>query len=91
MSQITECAKLIRKELKEFYPNIKFSVTGSSFSMGTEITIKYNSETELSNLKDIVSKYQTYSYNHYEDIQETKEDPENEHLPKVKYVTVQRN
>lgn len=91
MSQVTECAKLIRKELKEHYPNIKFSVTSSSFSMGTSISINYNHDTELDNIRELVSKYEDGYYNHFEDIHEYYNNPEFEHLPKAKYIIIQRN
>ena len=38
---ITECAKIIRKELKKAFPDMAFSVRSHSYSMGCHVSVHW--------------------------------------------------
>ncbi len=89
MTPHTACAKAIRVELKNAFPNVKFSVTSESFSMGNAVRISWTDGVTSDQVNEIVRKYQygkfdsmTDSY----DITNSRDD-----LPQVKYVQTSRD
>ena len=57
------CAQAIRAELKKAFPNVKFSVKSSNFSMGNSVDIKYVDGPAKKDVEAITSKYQ---YGHFD-------------------------
>lgn len=86
MTQAAETAKLVRKELKQLYPNITFKVRSDNFSMGDSVDVIYQSgdltneqHQELQNI--LRAKYQygnfdgmtdSYEYDNRQDHAQTK-------------------
>lgn len=83
-----ECAKLIRKELKEAFPKTRFSVRSTSASMMTAVDIDWHDGPTSAEVNKIVGKYEYGSFNPMEDMYEmtnTRDD-----IPQVKFVQVHR-
>lgn len=87
-STAANCAKAIREELKGFYPQIKFSVTSSNFSMGNSVDVSWIDGPTANEIDSIIGKYQYGSFNGMEDIYENTN--RREDLPQAKYVSSQR-
>ena len=88
MSDVTEAAKAIRKELKNKFPGTKFSVTSQSYSMGNSVRISYENGPTSSSVNELVDKYQDGDFDGMEDLYNYRSNPDN--LPRAKYVIVQR-
>lgn len=82
-------AKLIKKELSDKFPGIKFSVTSDCFSGGDSVNINYTDGPTSEEVDDIVKKYQYGSFNGMEDIYEYTN--RRADIPQVKYVMAQRS
>lgn len=66
----TQCAKLLRAELKKTFPSVKFSVTKASY---THIDVRYNDATlSAQDVHKITDEYEYGEFNGYEDIYESK-------------------
>ena len=68
LTPVAEAAKLVRKELKQTFPYVKFKVRSSNFSMGDDINVYYDAELtadQIDTLHDILKKYQM-QYRNYE-------------------------
>ena len=91
MKQLTIAAKTaqaIRKELKLKFPNIKFKVRSSNFSMGNSVDIYYTDGPEREKVEAVTSKYQYGHFNGMEDIYEYSN--KNSNIPQAKFVHVSR-
>ncbi len=87
-SSAANCATAIREELKKHFPNIKFAVKSSNFSMGDSVHISWNDGPTEKQVQEFTNKYQYGSFNGMEDIYEytnTRED-----IPQSKYVQQHR-
>jgi len=80
-------AKTIRRELKEKFPGIKFSVRSESFAGGNSVDIYYTNGVPEDEIRKLVNKYQSGyfdgmvdMYNYYG----------NRDYPTAKYVMVNR-
>ena len=62
LSNQAKVAKLIRKELKEKYPEIKFVVRSSSFSGGDDVNVDYTNGVPADEIRKIINKYQAGSF-----------------------------
>ena len=62
LSNQAQVAKLIRKELKEKYPKIKFVVRSSSFSGGNDVNIDYTNGVPADEIRKITNKYEAGSF-----------------------------
>ena len=87
LSTHASVAKTIRKELKEKFPDIKFSVRSESFAGGNSIDIYYTNGVPEDEVRKLVNKYEsgnfdgmTDCYNYYP----------NRDYPTVKYISVDR-
>jgi hypothetical protein len=78
------CAAAIRLELKEKYPNTKFSVTSETFSMGNSVSVNWTDGPEYEEIEAIVEGYQYGHFNGMEDIYEYKKDRD-DNKPSAKY------
>jgi len=89
-SKAALCAKTIREELKQKYPNIKFSVTSRNFyTGGSSIDVKYtDSDVFESEINKLLSKYQIGKYNASFDMYEITN--ERTDIPQVDYLVVTR-
>jgi Zn/Cd-binding protein ZinT len=88
-TQVARAAQMIRRELKETYPTVKFSVRSQSYSMGDSIDVTYTDGPLSKDVEEITNKYQAGSFNGMEDIYEF--DNRNADLPQTKYLFVTRN
>jgi hypothetical protein len=82
-------AKAIRAELKKSFPNVKFSVTSETFSMGDAVRISWTDGPRESAVEAITGKYQAGSFNGMEDIYEY--DNVISNIPQAKYITTGRH
>lgn len=81
-------AKAIRKELKQAFPNTKFSVRSSNFANGNSVHIEWIDGPTVNSVNEITNKYQYGEYNGMIDMYEynnTRDD-----VPQAKYVQTQR-
>lgn len=62
LSTQAQVAKLIRKELKEKYPKIKFVVRSSSFSGGDDVNVDYTNGVPADEIRKVINKYQAGSF-----------------------------
>lgn len=83
-----ECAAAIRKELKEIFPHIKFSVRSEVFSGGDAVRLSWELGPTEAEINKIVSKYEDGRFNGMEDIYEYTSKPEG--MPGAKYITTSR-
>lgn len=62
LSDQAQVAKLLRKELKEKYPAIKFNVRSKSFSGGNDVNIDYTNGVPADEIRKICHKYEAGSF-----------------------------
>lgn len=85
-STAAQAAALIRKELKEQFKGLQFSVKSDPFANGDSVRIEAKdiNPTVAKIITKIVNKYQYGAYNSQNDIYENNNE---NNLPQVKYVT----
>ena len=83
------CAQAIRKELKQLFPKIKFSVTSDNFAGGDSVNIRYTDGVGIEEVRKVCGKYQ---YGHFDSSIDLYEySNERKDLPaQAKYVSVSR-
>ena len=57
-----DTAKLIRKEIKHYFPNVKFSVRSHSYSGGSSINVSWTDGPTTSEVDSIVKRFQGASF-----------------------------
>ena len=62
LTQAAQAAKLIRTELKKAFPNTKFGVTSSNYSMGDSVAIEWTDSITTEEVRVIIGKYQYGSF-----------------------------
>jgi len=88
LSQQAQAAKLIRKELKVAFPDIKFRVTSKGYSMGDNVRIMWVNGPTREQVQEISDKYQ---YGHFDgmidcyEYSNTRKD-----IPQTKFVFTER-
>lgn len=88
-SQAALAAAAIKKELKQHFPNIKFSVTCQNYSMGDNVRVEYNDGVKRQKIEDIIGKYQ---YGHFDSMTDSYEYTNNRNdIPQTKYLHITRN
>jgi len=88
LTQAAQAAKLIRKELKQAFPHIKFSVRSSNYAGGDSIHIGWQNGVTEKEVEKIVNKYQ---YGHFDgsiDLYEYSNSRDD--IPQTKYVSASR-
>jgi len=65
---VTETAKLIRQEIKKHFPNTKFSVRSSSYSMGASIHISWTDGERTKTVEAIVKGFEGKSFDGMNDL-----------------------
>ena len=84
-----QCAKEIRKDLKENFEGIKFSVRSESFSLGNAVRISWFDGPLLKDVEALLEKYQ---YGHFDSMQDIYEYSNViKGLPQVKYLLCERS
>jgi len=83
-SSQASAAKLIKAELQEAFPGIKFSVTSDSFSMGDSVDIRWTDGPTTKEVDAISGKYQ---YGHFDGMTDMYEHTNSrDDIPQSKYV-----
>lgn len=88
MTTVAECARAIRVELKEKFPEMKFSVRSSNFSMGDDVNVSYENGIPEKAIELVLNKYKDGNFDGMEDIYNYRSNPDN--LPRTKYLFVSR-
>lgn len=70
-TQVALCAAAIRSELKAKFPQTKFKVTSSNYSMGDSVDVSWGDGAAENEVKQILEKYQYGSFNGMEDMYES--------------------
>lgn len=86
-TQAALAARMVRKELKEKFKGVKFSVTSENYSMGSSLDVSWFDGPTQKEVERIVRKYEMGSFNGMEDIYEY--DNKADH-PQVKYAFADR-
>ena len=64
----TETAKLIRKDLKNAFPNTKFSINSMSYSGGASVSIDWIDGAGVDEVEKIINKYKGASFDGMQDL-----------------------
>ncbi len=70
-TQAAQCAALIRKELKETFPQTKFKITSSNYSMGDSVNVSWVDGAAHEAVEQLLAKYQYGRFNGCEDLYES--------------------
>lgn len=89
LSTVAKAAKLIRAELKETFPTIKFRVKSQNYTGGDSVNVHWNMGPTTDEVKKITNKYQYGHFNGMEDIYEFSNSIEG--LPQTKYLFTNRH
>lgn len=84
----TICAKAVKKELKEKFPGIKFSVTSESFTGGDAVRVSWEDGPTYDKVDILLTKYQYGHFNGMQDLYEFS-NVRND-IPQVKYLSCNR-
>ena len=88
LSNQAEVAKLLRKELKEKYPGIKFMVRSRSFTGGNDVNIDYTNGVPADEIRKLCHKYEGGSFDGMTDMYNYNYDKTG---PTAKYIFVNRS
>ena len=90
-------SKRVKKELKELFPKVKFSVKSENFSMGTSVDVYYTDFLPASVLEEYFGKYKAGRFDSSQDLynynKKTHELNENgvlEAIPRTQYLSFNR-
>ena len=86
-----EVADNMRKELRQLWPSVKFSVRYKSFSGGDEIFVKYEDGPRVEDVKGVVNKYQDHDADESGDYWDYMPSAFNRVFGGVSFVMVERN
>ena len=87
-SSQAQAAQAIRKELKEAFPGVKFSVTSEGYSMGDSVHINWTDGPSTKQVETYTKKYQYGHFNGMEDLYENSNNRDD--IPQSKFVFAQR-
>ena len=82
------CSSVIKAELKNVWPWVKFSVTADTFSMGDAVRIHWTDGPTTSEVDNITGKYQQGHFDGMTDMYENSNSRED--IPQAKYITTSR-
>lgn len=88
LSNQAQVAKLLRKELKEKFPEINFNVQSKSFSGGNDVNIDYINGVPADEIRKICHKYEARSFDGMTDMYNYDYDKTG---PTAKYIFVNRH
>jgi hypothetical protein len=86
----TLAAKNIRRELKKHFPNIKFSVTSKSYSMGDNVNVTWTNGPAKAKVEAITNKYQYGWFDGMTDCYNSNNDPFNNVFGGTKHLFTDR-
>lgn len=86
-SEHAEVAQTIRKELKERFPGIKFSIRSECFAGGNSVDIYYTNGVPEDEVRKLVNKYES---GHFDGMTDCYNYYSNRDYPTVKFVMVDR-
>lgn len=87
LTEVAQCAKLIREELKRDYPTIKFTVRSENYSMGNSINVNFTNRYDL--LKEVEAKLNKYKDGKFDGMTDCYDySPNPNNLPRTKYLFV---
>lgn len=87
-SKHASCSQAIKTELKNIFPDVKFSVTSDSFSMGDSVRISWVDGPTVDQVTEVTGKYQ---YGHFDGMQDMYEyTNRRDDIPQTKYVMESR-
>lgn len=87
LTEVAQCAKLIREELKRDYPTIKFTVRSENYSMGNSIDVSFSDRYDLlKEIEDKLNKYQDGKFDGMTDCYDYSPNPHN--LPRTKFLFI---
>lgn len=87
LSTVAQASKLIRQDLKQHFPNIKFKVRSENYSMGDSITVEYCNGVPASEVENVINKYE---YGHFDGMTDMYEYSNRQDFPQTKYLFVNR-
>jgi len=87
MTESAQAAKMIRKELKEKFPTIKFRVRSENYAGGDAVNIYYQNGVPQEKVEEITKKYQYGSFNGMIDMYEN---TNRRDFPQAKFVFTNR-
>ena len=85
MSRAATCAAAIRKELKEKFPGVKFSVRSETYAGGDSVRINWTDGPEHAEVEAIAAKYEAGSFDGMTDMYVYKKDRDPDR-PCAKYI-----
>lgn len=88
LSEVAQCAKSIRTELKKRFPNFKFKVKSESFAGGTSVNILWFNGPTIKQVENITNKYQ---YGHFNGMTDSYEcSNKREDIPQARFISTSR-
>ena len=82
------CADAVRKELKELFPAVKFSVRSETYSGGDSVNVSWFDEMTTKTIEEVIKKYQ---YGHFDGMYDIYENSNCiDGLPQCKYIFARR-
>lgn len=88
-SNHARAAQMIRRELKERFPGVKFSIRSRSYSGGSAVDIRSEPYVDRQEVMAIVGKYQ---YGHFDGMTDTYHHSNtDESIPQVQFVQYHRS
>jgi hypothetical protein len=87
-SEHARAAQMIRKELKQLFPGVKFSVTSHGYSGGDSVTAKWVDGPTYDAVNSVIRKYQ---YGHFDGMEDLYHNSNSRgDIPQSKYVFADR-
>ncbi len=88
-TEAAEAGKLIRRELKDKFPEVKFKVTSENFAGGDAVNVEWTDGVTEDQVKDLLNKYQEGHFDGMRDIYEYSNDRKD--IPQAKFTMAKRN
>ena len=86
-SSAANCATAIREELKNNFPNVKFSVKSSNFAGGDSVGVAWSDGPTTEQIEKITKKY---AYGRFDSMEDLSYSVHNDALPQAKYTQTRR-
>lgn len=88
LTEAAQVAKLLRTELKEKFPGVKFSVTSENYSMGDNVQIRYTATRTTPKVKDVEKLTLKFNAGHFDSTTDCYEYTNRGTGPTSKYIFV---
>jgi len=87
-TQAAQCAAAVRRDLKELFPGVKFSVTSTNFSGGNSVDVDWCDGPTVKEVEPHLAKYE---YGHFDGMNDMYEYSNvRSDIPQTKYLRCQR-